>query len=221
MTVDGSSKYVSSPVVRAGSRVVGINTDPVPATGFWRQMRLEKLSSCRLLLREKPWSRVKGVLQCFGFLYLLVPCVWIAPDEESSLLWWVLYSLLTLFPLSLFILFMAFSVCDFFSPSARYLFNQEELRLVFNHHSREQETRSLSDILAVQSLLTETGVDDTGQPYSHYQLNLVFERERMCFLGGWDLETVLIPGQTIADFLGVPLFNQVTSHDTDAPIKCG
>src|SRR5262249_20943370 len=140
-----------------------INTDPVPATGCWREMSLEKLSSYRLLLREKRWSRVKGVLQSFGFPYLLMPCVWIAPNEESSLLWWVVFLLLTLFPLSLFILFLAWSVCDFFSPTARYLFNQEELRLIFNQEGGEQEFRPLSDILTVQTLLTESGVCDSGE----------------------------------------------------------
>jgi hypothetical protein len=116
---------------------------------------------------------------------------------------------------------LVITVCDFFSPSSRYLFNQEELRLVFEREGGEQEFRPQSDILAIQTLFTESGVCDSGEPYSHYQLNLVFERERMCVMGGGDLETVLKPGQTIADFLGVPLINQVTSHDPESPIKCG
>jgi len=148
-------------------------------------------------------------------------CVWIAPNRDSSVLWWVVFSFLTLIPLSIVVLIVMVTVYDFLSPSSRYLFNQEELRLIFEHEGGEQEFCPLSDILTVQTLLTRTGVDDMGQPYSHYQLNLVFERERMCVMGGADLETVLIPGQTIADFLGVPLFNQVTSDDPGSPMNDG
>jgi hypothetical protein len=147
-------------------------------------------------------------------------CAGLAPNNETPIILWVVFCVLALIPVFTWIAAIAALFEVMFTHSTRYLFDHNEGRMKFFHENGNLETRLLTDILAIQVMLCDSGYDDMGQRYEHYQVNLVFDEPyepRLNLINAYELALVRQSGKNLADFLQVPLLDQ-TQAEVPLPV---
>jgi hypothetical protein len=148
--------------------------------------------------------------------FITVCCAGIAPDTESPVVFWVLFCIVAWIPVVMWIGCAFTLFCLLFQPSSRYLFDRDEGRMKFFHQSRTLETRLLTDILAIQIIMCESGYNVMGERYERYQLNLVCNEPyepRLNPIDTYELALVRQSGEKLAEFLEVPLLDQTQREE--------
>jgi hypothetical protein len=210
----------STTILRTGSRTIAIEKTAVPSpTRINNQVFSHSSPNC-LLLREESGGRLKLLAESIGMaIFITSCCAGMAPGKESPLWWWVIFSLLVLILIAIRVgtTISLFSMIS--RPPTRYLFDRNEGRMKFFHESRTLETRLLTDIMAVQIVLCDSGYDDMGQRYEDYQVNLVCDEPyepRLNLINADELSFARQSGNKLADFLQVPLLDQTQADPPTA-----
>jgi hypothetical protein len=207
----------SKTILQVGSRRIAVEKTPLqPPPRFSQQVISQPSANC-LLLREEPGGRLKWVTTWIGWAFSVTACcAGLAPNNETPIILWVAFCVLALIPVFTWIAAIAALFEVMFTHSTRYLFDHNEGRMKFFHESGNLETRLLTDILAIQVMLCDSGYDDMGQRYEQYQLNLVFDEPygpRLNLIDTYELALVRQSGEKLADFLEVTLVDQTQMED--------